>query len=95
MVLCEHYYDPAEKKLMRGLNLFPNACVLPHHNTFGRSWAAQLAKAIPGATLIGIDEQTGMLNDQKGGWQVYGAGQVTLYDGKRTHNYGRGETFSF
>jgi cyanophycinase len=95
MVLCEHYYDPAEKKLMRGLNLIPNACVLPHHNNFGKGWADQLTQAIPGATLIGIDEQTGMLNDPKRGWRVYGAGQITLYNGKQIHTYARGETFSF
>ena len=36
MVLCEHYYDPYEKKLLSGLNLVQNACVLPHHNTAGK-----------------------------------------------------------
>jgi cyanophycinase len=61
MVLCEHYYDPYEGKLLQGLNLVPNACVLPHHNHFGQRWAAQLIKKIPAATLIGIDERTGMI----------------------------------
>jgi cyanophycinase len=78
MVLCEHYYDPYEGKVLPGLNLIPNACVLPHHNTFGQRWAAQLKKLLPDATLIGIDEQTGMLSGP-GGWTVHGAGQVTLY----------------
>lgn len=61
MVLCEHYYDPQAGRLLKGLNLIPNACVLPHHNNFGKSWAAQLMKQIPAATLIGIDEQTGAI----------------------------------
>jgi len=95
MVLCEHYYDPYEKKLLRGLNLIPNACVLPHHNNFGKAWAKQLIQQLPKATLIGIDEQTGMIGDGNGGWQVYGAGDVTLYRGAQIHSYTRGETFSF
>jgi cyanophycinase-like exopeptidase len=83
MVLCEHYYDPYEKKLLRGLNLIPSSCVLPHHNNFGRSWAKPLIQQMPNSTLIGIDEHTGMINDTDGTWHIHGAGKVTLYqDGK-------------
>lgn len=95
MVLCEHYYDPDEKELMRGLNLVPNACVLPHHNKFGKSWAKQLAQLLPDSILLGIDESTGMMSDGDGGWQVLGAGEVTLYWAEATVRYGRGERFSF
>lgn len=95
MVLCEHYYDPYEKKLLRGLNLISNACVLPHHNNFGRNWAKQLAHSLPDSILIGIDEQTGMLGDMDGGWQVHGAGEVMLYRAGSTVSYGRSERFSF
>lgn len=94
MVLCEHYYDPYEKKLLRGLDLIPNACVLPHHNNFGKSWARQLAELLPDSILIGIDERTGMVSDT-GGWQALGAGGVTLYRAGSTVRYGRGERFSF
>ncbi|MEK6754196.1 MAG: Type 1 glutamine amidotransferase-like domain-containing protein [Chloroflexota bacterium] len=95
MVLCEHYYDPYEKKLLRGLNLIPNACVLPHHNNFGKAWAKQLAQLLPGSVLIGIDESTGMLSDMGSRWQALGAGEVTLYRAGSTVRYGRGERFSF
>jgi cyanophycinase len=95
MVLCEHYYDPYEKKLLRGLNLIRNACVLPHHNNFGRTWSQQLKQLLPKAILIGLDEQTGIINDQNGEWQVYGAGDVTLYQDEKIRGYARGETFSF
>jgi len=95
MVLCEHYYDPHEKELLRGLNLIPNACVLPHHNNFGKTWAGPLAELLPDATLLGIDECTGMLTDVDGGWQVHGAGTVTLYRGGPSACYGSGERFSF
>ncbi len=42
MVMCEHYFDPGRGKVEKGLNLVPNACVLPHHNTFGKDWAGKL-----------------------------------------------------
>ncbi|MBL8080530.1 MAG: Type 1 glutamine amidotransferase-like domain-containing protein [Anaerolineales bacterium] len=95
MVLCEHYYDPNERNLLRGLNLIPNACVLPHHNQFGRAWATQLRNLLPNATLLGIDERTGMVNDADGKWTVYGAGEVTVYSGEQAKAKRRGETFSF
>ncbi|MHB8779431.1 MAG: cyanophycinase [Anaerolineales bacterium] len=95
MVLCEHYYDPHEKKLLRGLNLIPNACVLPHHNEFGKAWAGPLTGLLPDATLIGIDEYTGTLKDMDSQWQVHGAGTVTLYRGGSRICYGSGERFSF
>jgi cyanophycinase len=94
MVLCEHYYDPHRGKLMPGLNLLSNACILPHHNTFGKSWAAQLTQLLPHSTLIGIDEQTGIINDPSNVWTVYGAGQVKLYSEGQAKVYARGETFS-
>ena len=62
MVLCEFYYDPYEKKLLNGLNLIPNACVLPHHNQFGKTWAKNLRTLLPNSILIGIDEQTGIIS---------------------------------
>lgn len=95
MVLCEYYYDPYEDKLLSGLNLLPNCCVLPHHNNFGKRWATQLTQLLPQATLIGIDEQTGILNDEFGHWRVYGAGKVTLYrSGGKPEFHARGETFT-
>jgi cyanophycinase len=95
MVLCEHYYDPYEKKLLQGLNLIPNACVLPHHDNFGKAWANQLTQLLPQSTLLGVDERTGMLSDSDGGWQVHGAGAATLYRAGSTVRYERGERFSF
>jgi cyanophycinase len=79
MILCDYYYDPHGHKIRSGLGLIPDACILPHHNTFGQSWVPKLAQRLAGILLIGIDEQTGMLNDgQTGRWQVYGTGSVTL-----------------
>jgi cyanophycinase len=80
MVLCEHYYDPVSGKNRKGLNLIPNAVVLPHHDTFGKTWVPQLAETLPGSVLIGIDEETAALNDGPAGeWTVYGKGAVTVH----------------
>ena len=91
MVLCGYYYDPNEKKLLRGLNLIPNACVLPHHNNFGKSWAKQLIQLLPDITLIGIDEQTALAN-VTGKWMVSGRGTVSIIpDGGTARKYHAGE----
>jgi len=95
MILCDHYYDPLEKKIFSGLGLIPGSCIVPHHNTFGNRWAPRLAQRLPGVTLIGIDEQTAALNDGPNGrWQVYGAGGVTLYQNERRKHFAAGKRFS-
>jgi cyanophycinase len=92
MALCEYYYDPGRGKVERGLNLVPEACVLPHHNTFGKNWAGKLKALLPGVTLLGIDEHTGMLAED-GEWRVLGGGEVTLYRGEKTETYDLEGTF--
>ena len=95
MVLCEFYYDPGTRRVAAGLNLVPRACVLPHHNTFGREWASRLAERLPGVTLVGIDERTGMVDDGAGtAWSALGQGVVTLYRGERIERHPAGEKFS-
>ncbi len=88
MVLCEFYYNPRADEVVDGLNLLPGACVLPHHNTFGKNWAPRLKQMIPGTTLIGIDEETGMLDEGPSNeWHVYGKGGVTLYRGEKVDSF--------
>ena len=93
MVMCEFYYDPSRGQVVDGLGLVPNAIVLPHHDTFGKSWASRLLE-IHHVTLIGIDEQTGMIDDNAGAWTVHGAGTVTLYRNQKVEIYEAGKTFS-
>jgi len=94
MVLCQYYYDPQGGRVIAGLGLVPDACVLPHHNTFGQRWAPTLSTLLPNSVLIGIDERTGMLDDGPGGaWRVYGEGAVTLYHGGRLTVYQSGSEF--
>jgi cyanophycinase len=95
MVLCQFYYDPEKDEVADGLNLVRNACLLPHHNTFGKGWASRLLSVLPGVTLLGVDESTGMLDDGHGEhWSVLGGGTVTVYSGDETRVYRAGESFS-
>jgi cyanophycinase len=94
MVLCQHYYNPESHQVAEGLGMLPNACVLPHHNTFGKGWAARLAALLPDSVLLGIDERTAMLDDGDGGaWRVYGQGAVTIYREGQATAYGPGAEF--
>ncbi len=95
MVMCQFYFDPGAGKVHQGLNLVPNSLVLPHHNTFGKGWAPRLTKQIPDVTLIGIDEQTGMVDDgENNSWNAYGRGAVTLYRQSRLEFFQAGKSFS-
>ena len=94
MVMCEHYYDPGRGKVERGLNLVPNACVLPHHNTFGKNWVGKLKALLPGVVLLGIDEYTGMVLEN-GEWKVLGGGTVTVYRDDSVEVYEGGQQFTF
>jgi cyanophycinase len=95
MVLCQFYYDPESGKVIEGLNLISNALVLPHHNAFGKNWAPRLLKELPGITLLGIDEHTGMLDDGHGSeWSVRGEGSVTVYRQGQQEVHPKGKTFS-
>jgi cyanophycinase len=92
MVLCEHYFDQASGEVLPGLNLLPRCCVLPHHDRFGQQWAPPLERLLPGVQLLGIDEETGLLNDVPAGeWTVYGKGAVTIYvpHGQRIYRHGQ------
>jgi cyanophycinase len=93
MVMCEFYYDPGRGQMVEGLSLVPDSLVLPHHNTFGKSWASRLLE-ISQVTLIGIDEGTGMLGDGGGTWTVYGGGDVTLYRNHQLEIQSSGSSFS-
>ena len=88
MVLCSHYYDPSRGQIKAGLDLIPDACLVPHYDTFGRQWIPKIAQRAPACCVIGIDEQTAMINEGKDGtWQVYGAGAVTLWQGGRARRF--------
>lgn len=96
--MCQYYFDPAGGRIVEGMGLVPNSCVLPHHNTFGKGWAQRLSQLLPTAVLLGIDERTGMLDDgdgeRKTAWRVYGQGTVTIYRKGQSTVYRAGEEFT-
>lgn len=97
MVMCEYYYDPMRGNVNEGLGLVPDACVIPHHNTFGKRWVAHLLTRMPDAVLLGIDERTGMIDDgeagRKRGWHVYGHGVVAVFGRGKAAVYHHGQGF--
>ena len=94
MVICEHYYDPGASRVLEGLGLINGICILPHHDTFGKSWAAKLIQLLPKSTLVGIDEETGVVCDLAGGQgRVVGKGLLTFYRDKRIRNFGPNQVF--
>ena len=94
MVLCEHYYDPVENAIRPGLNLIRNACVIPHHDTYGAGWVRRIERKIPSAACAGIDEETGMIRKRgERAWQVHGRGTVTIYRRGRAEIFPAGQRF--
>jgi len=106
MAMCEYYYDPGSGKVWEGLNLLHNSLVLPHYNTFGKGWVPRIMLRFPDVTLIGIDEQTGMLTDGESLpiyvhdpnettiWSVHGGGGVTIHQNGRVETHKAGMSFS-
>lgn len=96
MVLCEKFYDPFSHKVMAGLNLMPGICLIPHHNTNGFAWVKRLCHLLPDVCMLGIDEETGIINDALyGGWTVYGSGKVVFYNQGNVHSYPAGTIISY
>jgi len=96
MVLCEKFYDPFSHKVMAGLSLMAGICLIPHHNSTGFSWVKRLCHFLPELSLLGIDEETGIINDAlDGGWTVYGSGTVVLYHQGIVHSYAAGAIISY
>ena len=88
-MLCEYYYEPGSSQTQRGLNLLSGICILPHHDTFGKSWATRLTTLLPQTTLIGIDEQTAVICcASEGLGRIWGKGQMTIYKKGRSETHG-------
>jgi cyanophycinase len=95
MVMCEHYFNPHTREINRGLGMVPNAAVLPHFNQFKGGWLDTLRAGLPEADLIGIEEETAVIDDDlDGGWRVYGGKRVTLLRPHATQVYAPGESIA-
>lgn len=96
MVMCEWYFDPTVKEIKKGFGILKDVILIPHHDTFGRSWHSLYFDRISDIRCIGIDEQTGMINQaNRNQWTVYGKGGVTLYLKTSIASYRTGQSFQF
>jgi len=92
--LAQHYFDPGMGRVYAGLGLVLRVCVLPHFNTFGKSWVNRLVELLPQDILVGLDERTGILaGDTSGQWRVLGQGSATLYYRGKPATYQAGTYF--
>lgn len=79
MAPCAHFYNPHIDSVSAGLALLSDFCVIPHFNRTNARWIERIRRDLPNATLLGIDERTGILNDgAHGEWTVYGAATVVV-----------------
>ncbi len=75
------------------LGLVEGIAVLPHYNAFPEPLAACFALQAPrGGVVFGIDEHTAVVG-RNGAWQVFGAGRITVWRGRRRERFRRGEAF--
>ena len=96
MVLCEWYFDPTVKEIKKGFGVLKDVILIPHHDTFGQSWHSLYFDKISDIRCIGIDEQTGMINQaDRHQWTVYGKGEITLYLKTSMATYRTGQSFRF
>ena len=79
-VLCDPMVDPRGGAYTVGLGVVRNLAVFPYHGTAADHLRERSIDLLPkNATLVGIDEATALLHDADGGWEVGGAGEVTVY----------------
>ena len=96
MVLCEWYFDPTVKEIKKGFGVLKDVILIPHHDTFGQSWHSLYFDKSSDTRCIGIDEQTGMINQvDRHQWTVYGKGEITLYLKTSMATYRTGQSFRF
>jgi cyanophycinase len=80
MVLGDPMVDPRGGAFTIGLGLVERLAVLPHANTWSPDKAHRtLTLASGGVRVAAIDEQTALIRDPDGTWQIQGQGRVTVY----------------
>ena len=84
---------PFPMRWQQALGMVPGVVVLPHYNSVPEAFSACIALQAPrGSVSFGIDEHTDVVG-RDGAWQVYGAGRVTVWHGRRRERFHRGEAF--
>jgi cyanophycinase len=99
MALCSHTLVRASwpnrfnRRAIDALGLVPKTAVLPHFETFGHRWIESAQAAIPGLTLLGVDERSAAVRI-KDEWRAVGSGAVTVIKGTKTTTFPSGSRIS-
>ncbi len=79
-VLGDPMVDPRGGAYTVGLGLVPNVAVFPYHGTAADHLRERSIELLPkGATLVGVDASTAIVQSPDGSWAVAGSGVVTVY----------------
>lgn len=95
MALCSHTLVRASwpnrfnRRAIDALGLVPKTAVLPHFETFGHRWIESAQAAIPGVTLLGVDERSAAVWTEAE-WRTVGPGVVTVIKGTKTASFPSG-----
>ena len=95
MALCSHTLIRASwpnrfnRRPSEALGLVADTAVLPHFDTFGHRWIDSAQRELPGATLLGIDERSAAVWQEKV-WLAMGPGSVTVIKGKKVATFASG-----
>lgn len=92
MVLSSFYFNPQDNKLYRGLSFIEDTVIVPHCENFGVSWLQKIKNCHFAGTVLGIDEQTAIIQRDEFDGVVRGKGNITVWSGKTKHLYQPGET---
>lgn len=96
MAMCSHTLIRASwpnrfnRRPTDALGLVADLAVLPHFDTFGHRWIESARQALPGATLLGIDERSAAVW-HKSAWQAMGPGTVTVIKAGKTRRFESGQ----
>jgi cyanophycinase len=72
------------------LGVVPETALLPHFDTFGHRWIESAQMALPGTTLLGVDERSAALwKDSE--WHAMGPGVVTVIKRKKVQIFKSGQ----
>ncbi len=72
------------------LGLVPETALLPHFDTFGHRWIESAQMALPGTTLLGVDERSAAVwKDNE--WLAMGPGAVTVIKAKKVQTFVSGQ----
>ncbi len=75
---------------MPALGLAPGLVIIPHFDEIPKVMFATLNHTNQKTTVVGVDGSTGLVG-HAGGWTVYGAGAVTVFEQKERVRYTAGQ----